>query len=162
MATAREIRRRIRSVRNIAKITKAMQLFAAARMRRAQARVLAARPYADALSDVLSGLFAVAESVRADGRAVIDAAVLAYDVYCSLCDAVDWNSNGWDQPVYAVLATAVGAGKHADKALLTVVVEYDGQLSFRNELRGSHLSAAVDAGQSPSLGRRRRIQSRWC
>jgi 2-methylcitrate dehydratase len=62
-------------------------------------------------SDVLSGIFAVAESVHADGAAVIDASVLAYDVYCSLCDAVDWNSNGWDQPVYAVLATAVGAGK---------------------------------------------------
>ena len=56
MATAREIRRRIRSVRNIAKITKAMQLVAAARMRRAQARVLEARPYADALSTVLAGL----------------------------------------------------------------------------------------------------------
>ena len=56
MATAREIRGRIRSVRNIAKITKAMQLVAAARMRRAQARVLEARPYADALSAVLSGL----------------------------------------------------------------------------------------------------------
>lgn len=56
MATAREIRRRIRSVRNIAKITKAMQLVAAARMRRAQQRVLEARPYADALAQVLSGL----------------------------------------------------------------------------------------------------------
>jgi F-type H+-transporting ATPase subunit gamma len=56
VATAREIRRRIRSVRNIAKITKAMQLVAAARMRRAQTRVLEARPYADALSTVLAGL----------------------------------------------------------------------------------------------------------
>lgn len=56
MATAREIRSRIRSVRNIAKITKAMQLVAAARMRRAQGRVLEARPYADALSAVLAGL----------------------------------------------------------------------------------------------------------
>lgn len=56
MATAREIRRRIRSVKNIAKITKAMQLVAAARMRRAQARVLEARPYAESLREVLSGL----------------------------------------------------------------------------------------------------------
>ncbi len=56
MATAREIRRRIRSVKNIAKITRAQQLVAAARMRRAQQRVTEARPYAEALADVLAGL----------------------------------------------------------------------------------------------------------
>lgn len=56
MATAREIRRRIRSVRNIAKITKAMQLVAASHVRRAQQRVTEARPYADALADILAGL----------------------------------------------------------------------------------------------------------
>ncbi|MDB5057114.1 MAG: atpG [Chloroflexi bacterium] len=64
MATAREIRRRIRSVKNIAKITKAMQLVAAARMRRAQSRVTEARPYADALRQVLSGLATQAGRVR--------------------------------------------------------------------------------------------------
>ena len=46
MATVREIRRRIRSVRNIAQITRAMQAVAASRMRRAQEAVLATRPYA--------------------------------------------------------------------------------------------------------------------
>jgi F-type H+-transporting ATPase subunit gamma len=56
VATAREIRRRIRSVRNIAKITKAMQLVAASHVRRAQQRVTEARPYADALADILAGL----------------------------------------------------------------------------------------------------------
>jgi F-type H+-transporting ATPase subunit gamma len=56
VATAREIRRRIQSISNIAKITRAMQLVAAARMRRAQNRVVEARPYAEALREVLSGL----------------------------------------------------------------------------------------------------------
>ena len=46
MATAREIRRRIRSVRNIAKVTNAMQAVSASKVRRAQARTLASRPYA--------------------------------------------------------------------------------------------------------------------
>jgi F-type H+-transporting ATPase subunit gamma len=64
VATARELRRRIRSVKNIAKITKAMQLVAAARMRRAQSRVLEARPYADALRGVLSGLATQAGRTR--------------------------------------------------------------------------------------------------
>ncbi len=46
MATVREIRRRIKSVKNIAQITRAMQAVAASRMRRAQEAALATRPYA--------------------------------------------------------------------------------------------------------------------
>jgi F-type H+-transporting ATPase subunit gamma len=56
MATAREIRRRIRSVKNIAQITRAQQLVASSRMRRAQERVLASRPYAEQLRRMLSRL----------------------------------------------------------------------------------------------------------
>src|SRR3954467_11628046 len=51
-------------------------------------------------SDMTSGLLAVAEGQGADGKSVIDAITLAYDVYCSFCDSVDVNSKGWDQPVY--------------------------------------------------------------
>lgn len=58
MASRREIRRRIRSVKNLAQITKAMQMVAASRMRRAQARVTAARPYAEAMRDVVAQLAA--------------------------------------------------------------------------------------------------------
>ncbi|MBC7242724.1 MAG: ATP synthase F1 subunit gamma [Anaerolineae bacterium] len=53
MATLREIRRRIRSVRNIAKVTRAMEMVAAAKMRRAQSRTLATRPYAEKAWEVL-------------------------------------------------------------------------------------------------------------
>ncbi len=56
MATAREIRRRINSVNNIKQITKAMELIAVTRLRRAQQRVLAARPYADKMQQVLAEL----------------------------------------------------------------------------------------------------------
>lgn len=56
MATIREIRRRIRSVQNTAKITKAMELVAASKMRRAQQRALAGRPYAERLNWVLADL----------------------------------------------------------------------------------------------------------
>ena len=58
MARIREIRRRIRSVQNTAKITNALQLVAASKMRRAQERALAARPYAERLRDVLADLAA--------------------------------------------------------------------------------------------------------
>lgn len=53
MASLRDLRRRIRSVQNTQKITKAMELVAAARMRRAQERVLASRPYADEITSIM-------------------------------------------------------------------------------------------------------------
>jgi len=62
-------------------------------------------------SDMTSGLLALAECVHADGKDLINAVVLAYDVYCSFCNAVDINSKGWDQPVYSVLGCVLGAGK---------------------------------------------------
>jgi F-type H+-transporting ATPase subunit gamma len=62
MASLRDIRRRIRSIRNTAKITKAMELVAASRLRRAQMRVTAARPYADAIRTLVAELGAQAPS----------------------------------------------------------------------------------------------------
>src|SRR5438045_4723098 len=56
MASLRDIRRRIRSIRNISQITKAMQMVAASRMRRAQQRVLASRPYSEAIRTMLGEL----------------------------------------------------------------------------------------------------------
>ena len=56
MATIRQLKRRITSVKNTAKITNALQLVAASKMRRAQDRALQARPYAEKLRVVLAGL----------------------------------------------------------------------------------------------------------
>src|SRR5579885_929008 len=56
MPSLRDIRRRIRGVRNVSQITKAMETVAASRLRRAQERVLASRPYVDALTDMLADL----------------------------------------------------------------------------------------------------------
>ncbi len=56
MANTLDIRRRIRSVKNTAQITKAMQMVAASKMRRAQAAALAGRPYQEALDRVLRAL----------------------------------------------------------------------------------------------------------
>ena len=52
MASQQDIKRRIRSVRNTQKITKAMELVAASRLRRAQARIVALRPYADRIQSL--------------------------------------------------------------------------------------------------------------
>lgn len=56
MPSTREIRRRIKSVKNTAKITKAMEMVSASKMRRAQRNVVATRPYADRMRDVMSEL----------------------------------------------------------------------------------------------------------
>ncbi|MFQ5612743.1 MAG: ATP synthase F1 subunit gamma [Anaerolineae bacterium] len=58
MASLRDIRRRIRSVKNIAQVTRAMQLVAASKMRRAQEQVLASRPYSAKAWEVLVHLSA--------------------------------------------------------------------------------------------------------
>ncbi len=56
MATPRQIRGRIRVAKNIQQITKAMKMVAAARLRRAQEAVGAARPYAEKMRDVMQSL----------------------------------------------------------------------------------------------------------
>jgi len=63
VASTREIRRRIRSVRNISQITRAMEMVSAAKMRKAQQRVLASRPYAERLQGVIGDL----ASLKIDG-----------------------------------------------------------------------------------------------
>ena len=59
MASQRDIRRRIGSVKNIKQITRAMQFVAASKLKRAQDATLAARPYSDKLDEVLADLAAV-------------------------------------------------------------------------------------------------------
>ena len=56
MANTRDIRRRIKSVKNTAQITRAMQLVAASKMKRAQDMALQGRPYATLLAEILSAL----------------------------------------------------------------------------------------------------------
>ena len=64
MAAVQDIKRRIRSVRNTRKITRAMELVAAAKLRRAQGRIEAMRPYADTMNELIAGVGRAAGSVR--------------------------------------------------------------------------------------------------
>jgi F-type H+-transporting ATPase subunit gamma len=58
MPNLRDIRRRIKSVKNTAQITKAMQMVAATKMRRAQQAAIALRPYANRLDDMAANIYA--------------------------------------------------------------------------------------------------------
>jgi F-type H+-transporting ATPase subunit gamma len=57
MAKGRELKGRIKSVENTRKITRTMEMVATSKMKRAQDRVVSARPYANALTDVISSLY---------------------------------------------------------------------------------------------------------
>jgi len=58
VASIREIKRRIKSVKNIEQVTRAMQMVAASRMRRAQEQALSSRPYANKAWEILTHLSA--------------------------------------------------------------------------------------------------------
>jgi F-type H+-transporting ATPase subunit gamma len=64
VASVQDIKRRIRSVRNTSKITRAMELVAAAKLRRAQARIEAMRPYADRMLELMAGTARASESIQ--------------------------------------------------------------------------------------------------
>src|SRR4051812_29472880 len=64
MPSTRDIRRRIKSVKNTAQITKAMQMVAASKMRKAQSAALAGRPYAALMNKVLAQVVANAGDFR--------------------------------------------------------------------------------------------------
>src|SRR3954464_12100490 len=64
MASLQDLRRRISSVRNTRKITKALELVAGARLRRAQLRIEEMRPYADRMMELMVGTARAASSFR--------------------------------------------------------------------------------------------------
>jgi F-type H+-transporting ATPase subunit gamma len=64
VASVQDLKRRIKSIRNTRKITKAMELVASARLRRAQARIEAMRPYADRMMELMVGTARASSSVR--------------------------------------------------------------------------------------------------
>lgn len=64
MATLRDIKRRIKGVKNTQQITKAMKMVAAARLRRAQENIINSRPYSRKISEVLSHLLKIEKNIN--------------------------------------------------------------------------------------------------
>lgn len=94
MANTRELRRRIRSVKNTAQITKAMQMVAATKMRRAQNQALNGRPYSFNLSSALERLLPlvnVESHPLLGGNGVSTQGVILLSTDKSLCGALNTN-----------------------------------------------------------------------
>jgi F-type H+-transporting ATPase subunit gamma len=64
MASTQDLKRRVRSITNTRKVTKAMELVASARLRRSQQRIEAMRPYADRMLELMAGVSQAAGAVR--------------------------------------------------------------------------------------------------
>lgn len=62
-------------------------------------------------SDNLAPVLAVGESIKADGKALITAAVLAYEIQCRLCDAASLRKYGVDHVTYGAISSALAATK---------------------------------------------------
>ena len=94
MASPRDLRRRIKSIRNTAQITKAMQMVAASKMRKAQQAALAGRPYASLMNEVLAEVTANAGDFAhplMDAREVKKRTVIVVSTDKGLCGALNSN-----------------------------------------------------------------------
>ncbi len=110
MANLRDIRKRIASVKNTQKITKAMKMVAAAKLRRAEEAIKAARPYSEKMRDVLMSL---AQRVDASGHPMLNvkpvqkALLVLITADRGLCGAFNANLNRRAEAFYKEL-TAKG------------------------------------------------------
>jgi F-type H+-transporting ATPase subunit gamma len=94
MPSTRDIRRRIKSVKNTAQITKAMQMVAAAKMRKAQQAAVVGRPYADLMNAILAEAGPRIASFKhplMDVRAVVKRAVIVVSSDRGLCGGLNSN-----------------------------------------------------------------------
>ena len=152
MANTIDIRRRIRSVKNTQQITKAMKMVAAAKLRRAQERMFAARPYSGALREVLSSVATRVEEVdhpllhaRAENRILL--VVVTADK--GLCGA--FNSN-----VIRAAQNAIRDHNWTDVELLTIgrkASDYFRRRTIPMRREGTQVLQALSLGTAQEIAR---------
>jgi len=111
MPSTRDIRRRIRGVKNIKQVTRAMNMIAAARLRRAQTKAESARPYAERLSEILKDVLASGVGARHPllaKRDVKRAALLLVTSDRGLCGG--FNASMIREAAHFTKAQSVGVG----------------------------------------------------
>lgn len=149
MAGVRDIKRRIRSVKNTQQITKAMKMVAAAKLRRAQERVVAARPYARQLQDVLSRLVQAVDVVNhplLEKREVKTIGYILVTADRGLCGG--YNTN--------LIRTTSASLREATVPVQLVTVGRKG-FDFFRRVKAPIASEFVGIGDSPSFVQAREI-----
>ncbi|HEY2024862.1 F0F1 ATP synthase subunit gamma [Paraburkholderia sp.] len=147
MAGMKEIRGKIKSVQNTRKITKAMEMVAASKMRRAQERMRAARPYADKVRDIAAHMSRANPEYRhpfmVSNEGAKAAGIILVTTDKGLCGGMNTN----------VLRASVQKFKELEGRGKTIEATAIGSkgLGFLNRLRAKVVSNVVHLGDTPHL-----------
>ena len=147
MAVGKEIRGKIKSVENTKKITKAMEMVAASKMRKAQERMRSARPYADKIRNITAHLSQAnpeykSAYMRTDGTAkAVGFIVVTTDK--GLCGGLNTN-------ILRAVTNRMKEVQTAGNAISTVAIGNKG-FSFLNRIGAKVVSHATQLGDAPQL-----------
>ena len=135
MPSTRDIRRRIKSVKNTAQITKAMQMVAAAKMRKAQQAALVGRPYADLMNEVLSqaaARTAAFEHPLMAVREVKKRAVIIVSTDRGLCGGLNSNLLREAAKFDRDTASFIGAGKKGSQFIARTKRQLAAEFTYKD------------------------------
>ncbi len=147
MAGSKEIRTKIKSVQNTRKITKAMEMVAASKMRKAQERMRAARPYADKIRNVAAHMAQANPEYRhpflVKRDTVKNAGMIVVTTDKGLCGGLNTN----------ILRMVVAKFKELDAAGVKIQVSAIGNkgFGFMNRLGAKLVSHVIGLGDTPHL-----------
>lgn len=147
MAAGKEIRGKIKSVENTRKITKAMEMVAASKMRKAQERMRAARPYADKIRNITANLSRATPEyhhpfvVKNSGTGAVGVIVVTTDK--GLCGGMNTN-------VLRAVTTKLREFEAAGTKVQAVAIGNKG-FGFLNRVGTKVVSHAVQLGDTPHL-----------
>ena len=147
MAVGKEIRAKIKSVENTKKITKAMEMVAASKMRKAQERMRQARPYSDKVRNIAANLAQAnpeyqSPYMRADNKArAVGFIVVTTDK--GLCGGLNTN-------MLRALTQRMKDAQAAGQTVQTVAIGNKG-FGFLNRIGANVVSHAVQLGDAPQL-----------
>ena len=147
MAVGKEIRGKIKSVENTKKITKAMEMVAASKMRKAQERMRQARPYSDKVRNIAANLSQAnpeyrSPYMRTGGTAKVDGFVVV-TTDKGLCGGLNTN-------ILRALTNRMRESQDAGRAVEAVAIGNKG-FGFLNRIGAKVVSHAVQLGDAPQL-----------
>jgi len=146
MASTKEIRSKIKSVQNTRKITKAMEMVAASKMRRAQERMRAARPYSEKIRIIASHLANANPEYRPvymAERDVKSAGVILVSTDKGLCGGLNTN-------IFRVLTNQIREFKEKNIAIQFTAIGSKG-FQFLNRAKAKILSQSMHLGDTPHM-----------
>jgi F-type H+-transporting ATPase subunit gamma len=155
MPSTRDIRRRIKSVKNTAQITKAMQMVASAKMRRAQQAALSGRPYATLMNEVLAAATAGAGDFShplMQVREVKKRAVILVSTDKGLCGALNTNLLRDAAKLDKNTTVFVTAGRKGSQFVARLKRELAGEFTYKDTPQFSEARAIAKFAQDLFTG----------